>query len=140
MPLLLCTHEKGNHPRRNPKPWREGACCENESTTTQSLRSQSRAGTVGQKGSDKGVMSESNGNPNIQVEITAASEFYCFRLLLYPSKMPRDPHIPNGPDEEPVEIMLHGRSLVDLIHKCSLALCDWQAANTDYLLKKLGAR
>jgi hypothetical protein len=69
-------------------------------------------------------------NPNIQVEITDASEFHCFRLTLNPASAPG----------ERIEIMLHARSLVDLIHKCSLALCDWQAQNTDYLLKRLGAR
>jgi hypothetical protein len=69
-------------------------------------------------------------NPNIQVEITDESEFHCFMLVLNPSSAPG----------ERIEIMLHARSLVDLIHKCSLALCDWQAQKTDYLLKKLGAR
>ena len=69
-------------------------------------------------------------NPNIQVEITDASEFHCFKLTLNPSSAPG----------ERIEIMLHGRSLVDLIHKCSVALCDWQAATTDDLLKRLGAR
>ncbi len=65
-------------------------------------------------------------NPNIQVEITDASEFHCFRLILNPQS---DQHI---------EVMFHARSLVDLIHKCSLALCDWQAQTTKDLLKKLG--
>jgi hypothetical protein len=75
-------------------------------------------------------ISEESQNPNIQVEITNASEFHCFRVILNPSSAPG----------ERIEIMLHARSLVDLIHKCSSALCDWQAANTDYLLKRLGAR
>jgi hypothetical protein len=66
-------------------------------------------------------------NPNIQVEITDASEFHCFRLTLNPK---------SGPGER-VEIMFHARSLVDLIHKCSLALCDWQATNSEYLIRKL---
>lgn len=69
-------------------------------------------------------------NPNIQVEITDASEVHCFRLTLNPKSAPG----------EKIEVMFHARSLVDLIHKCSLALCDWNAQNTDYLLKKLGAR
>src|SRR5947209_2698627 len=67
-------------------------------------------------------------NLNIQVEITDASEFHCFRLILNPSSAPG----------ERIEIMLHGRSLVDLIHKCSAALCDWQAETTDSLLKRKG--
>jgi hypothetical protein len=71
-----------------------------------------------------------DGNPNIQVDITDASEFHCFRLTLNPTSAPG----------ERIEIMLHARSLVDLIHKCSLALSDWQAETTDYLLKKMGAR
>ena len=33
-----------------------------------------------------------------------------------------------------IEIMLHARSLVDLIHKCSEALCDWQQQTTGYLI------
>lgn len=69
-------------------------------------------------------------NPNIQVEITDASEFHCFKLTLNPASAPG----------ERIEIFLHARSLVDLIHKCSLALCDWQKATTDDLLKRLGAR
>ena len=67
-------------------------------------------------------------NPNIQVEITDASEVHCFRLTLNPQSAPG----------EHIEIMFHARSLVDLIHKCSLALCDWQAQTTSDLLKKLG--
>jgi len=66
-------------------------------------------------------------NPNIQVEITDASEVYCFRLTLNPKSAPG----------EKIEVMFHARSLVDLIHKCSLALSDWQVKSTDYLLKKL---
>ena len=66
-------------------------------------------------------------NPNIQVEITDASEFHCFRLTLNPASAPG----------ERIEIMLHARSLVDLIHKCSAALCDW---HTGSLLKRLGVR
>lgn len=69
-------------------------------------------------------------NPNIQVEITDISEFHCFKVTFNPASAPG----------ERIEIMLHTRSLVDLIHKCSLALCDWQASNTDYLLRLLGAR
>jgi hypothetical protein len=64
-------------------------------------------------------------NPNIQVDITDASEFHCFRLTL------------NTRSEEQIEVMFHARSLVDLIHKCSLALCDWQAKQSEYLIQKL---
>jgi hypothetical protein len=74
-------------------------------------------------------MPESNeGNPNIQIEVTDAREFHCFRLVLNPQSEPG----------ERIEIMLHARSLVDLIHKCSLALCDWQAQTTEDLMKRLG--
>jgi hypothetical protein len=66
------------------------------------------------------VMSDEN--ENIRVEITDASEVHCFKLTLnanrYQGAMVEAPAI---------EIMLHARSLVDLIHKCSTALCDWQA-------------
>jgi len=88
-------------------------------------------------------------NPNIQVEITDAREFHCFQLTLNP----QGPPVPlcrthkagecdgTGPAcvvEPPrIEIMLHARSLVDLIHKCSLALCDWQAATSADLIEKL---
>jgi hypothetical protein len=72
-------------------------------------------------------MSNKDENPNIQVEITDASTFHCFRLTLNPKSSPG----------ERIEIMFHARSLVDLIHKCSLALCEWQAQQSDYLLQKL---
>lgn len=66
-------------------------------------------------------------NSNIRVEITDPSEFHCFKLILNPQSEPG----------ERIEIMLHARSLVDLIHKCSLALCDWQADRSAYLIGKL---
>lgn len=72
------------------------------------------------------------GNSNILIEITDAREFHCFRLVLHPQGMPDGSH-------PRIEIMLHGRSLVDLIHKCSLALCDWQAQTTGYLLERIEA-
>lgn len=103
--------------------------------------------------------------PNIQIEITDASEFHCFKLTLNPrweECQNCDGHgtlmRPSAVHEEPpveydcdvchgegkltipgsgIEIMLHARSLVDLIHKCNLALCDWQKATTDDLLQKL---
>lgn len=65
------------------------------------------------------------GDSNIQVEITDASEFHCFRLILNPK---------SGPAQR-IEIMLHARSLVDLIHKCSLTLCDWQAQTSKELIE-----
>jgi hypothetical protein len=56
------------------------------------------------------------------MEITDASEFHCFRLTLRP------------PSGEEIEIMLHARSLVELIHQCSTALCDWQKQTTTMLI------
>lgn len=67
-------------------------------------------------------------NSNIQVEITDASEFHCFRIVLNPQSAPG----------ERIELMFHARALVDLIHQCSLALCDWQAQTTGDLLRVLG--
>jgi hypothetical protein len=64
----------------------------------------------------------------ILVEITDPSEFHCFRLTLNPKSAPG----------ERIEIMLHARSLVDLIHQCSLALCDWQAQTSADLLRRMG--
>ena len=66
-------------------------------------------------------------NSNIQVEITDASEFHCFRLVLNSESAPG----------QRIEIMFHARSLVDLIHKCSIALCDWQHSTTSHLLTLL---
>lgn len=71
-------------------------------------------------------------NQNIQIEITDASEFHCFRLVLNARAAEEDPN------RHPIEIMLHARSLVDLIHKASLALSDWQAQTTGFLLERLG--
>lgn len=73
-------------------------------------------------------MTDENGNSNIQVEITDPSEFHCFRIVLNPQSAPG----------ERIELMFHARSLVDLIHKCSLALCDWQAQTSADLLRRLG--
>jgi len=70
----------------------------------------------------------SEGNANIQVEVTDPHEFHCFRLILNPQSEPG----------QRIEIMLHARSLVDLIHKCSSALCDWQHQTTSELLARLG--
>jgi len=65
-----------------------------------------------------------DGNSNIQVEITDAQEFHCFRLIFNPRSAPG----------QRIEIMLHARSLVDLIHQCSTALCDWQKQTTTMLI------
>jgi hypothetical protein len=65
-------------------------------------------------------------NRNIRVEITDAFVFHCFRLVLTTH---------SGHD---IEIMLHARSLVDLIHQSSIALCEWQAQTSADLLRKLG--
>lgn len=70
------------------------------------------------------------GNPNIVVEITDATEFHCFRLLLNPASAPG----------ERIEVMLHARSLVDLIHKCSVALCEWQAQTSRTLIDQLAGK
>jgi len=75
-------------------------------------------------------MSE-EGNPNIRVDITGPAEAHCFRLTLNPQSAP-------GACPPAIEIMFHARQLVDLIHKCSLALSDWQAATTDHLLTRMG--
>jgi hypothetical protein len=60
---------------------------------------------------------------NIQVDITDAGEFHCFRLTFRPPGEPRN-----------IEIMLHASALVDLIHECSTALCQWQKETTTYLI------
>jgi hypothetical protein len=105
------------------------------------------------------MMPTDEGNSNIQVEITDIHERHCFRLTLNPQAMPvGDLSACCGapvleatpgtlictacaqkcdvamPSHAKIEIMLHARSLVDLIHKCSLALCDWQKHTTDELL------
>lgn len=76
------------------------------------------------------------GNANIQVEITDAREFHCFKLVLNPEGPPFNPLEPTKTAPR-IEIMLHARSLVDLIHKCNEALCDWQKQTTDYLLDRI---
>ena len=59
------------------------------------------------------------------VEITDPHEFHCFRLVIRP------------PEQHEIEIMLHARSLVELIHQCSIALCEWQAETSAELIDKL---
>jgi hypothetical protein len=69
-------------------------------------------------------------NPNIQVEVTDMREIHCFRLVLNAAASADDP------ERRPIEIMLRATDLVDLIHKCSEALCDWQAQTSRYLLDR----
>jgi hypothetical protein len=59
---------------------------------------------------------------NIEVDITDASEFHCFRLVFNPATGER------------IEILLHAASLVDLTHKLSLVLCEWQRQTTEHLI------
>jgi hypothetical protein len=61
----------------------------------------------------------------IKVEITDAREFHCFRMTLQTS----------AGDE--IEIMLHAAALVDLIHECSMRLCEWQKAASEYLICRI---
>jgi hypothetical protein len=68
-----------------------------------------------------------DGHADIQVEITDASEFHCFRLTLNPSSA----------TGQQIEIMLHARALVELIHQCSSALCDWQATASSRLIQQI---
>jgi hypothetical protein len=72
-------------------------------------------------------MNEPEGNPNILVGVTDITERHCFCLVINPSSAPG----------QRIEIMLHARALVDLIHKCSIALCDWQAQTTAELIEKI---
>lgn len=64
---------------------------------------------------------------NIQVEITDAKEFHCFRLVFNPRSAPG----------QRIEIMLHATALVDLIHEASMALCQWQKVTTMSLILQL---
>ena len=64
-------------------------------------------------------------NPNIDVEITDVSDVHCFRLTL------------NSRSGQRIEIMLHASDLVDLIHKASVALCQWQHDTSAHLLSML---
>ena len=87
------------------------------------------------------------GNSNIVVEITDAKEFHCFRLVLNPKGHNHDCSAAMVPDAPcscraegkgvRLEIMFHARSLVDLIHKSSVALCEWQSQTSAYLLERL---
>lgn len=64
-----------------------------------------------------------------EVRITDSSEFHCFCLTINPASAPG----------QKIEVMIHARALVDLIHECSAALCEWQQESTGFLLDKLGA-
>lgn len=63
----------------------------------------------------------------IKVEITDATEFHCFRLSLHPRNAPG----------QTIEIMLHARALIDLIHQSSMALSDWQYQTTTQLILQM---
>lgn len=71
--------------------------------------------------------------PNVRIEITDIAQPHCFRLILSPRTAPATEPSP----EHDIEILLHARQLVHLIHKLSLALSDWQAQTTEYLLDRL---
>jgi hypothetical protein len=60
--------------------------------------------------------------------MTEVTEFHCFRLIINPQSAPG----------QRIEIMLHARSVVDLIDALSSALCEWQHQTTDYLLDAAG--
>jgi hypothetical protein len=85
-------------------------------------------------GQERTPMDRNDQNPNIVVEITDVQEFHCFKLILNPKADA------TGKEAPQLEIYLHARSLVDLIHKCSSALCDWQKSTTDYLLERYGVQ
>ena len=70
-------------------------------------------------------------NQHIRVETTGPDEFHCFRLVMGAKPDPL------AVDRREIEIMLHATDLVDLIHKASIALCEWQHEGTQYLLQKL---
>lgn len=67
----------------------------------------------------------------LRIEITDAAEFHCFKLILNPRAQPGDEGTPR------IEIMMHAIALVDLIHKCSLALSEWQRQTTEELLREI---
>jgi len=83
---------------------------------------------------------------SIEVEITDPHEFHCFRLVLNPLAPPEPYCATHGKDlcdgtgpscvvmPPRIEIMLHARTLVELIYRCSTALCEWQRATTTHLI------
>jgi hypothetical protein len=84
---------------------------------------------------------------HIQVEITDPAEPHCFRLLLHPKahgdgcqavlQPGRECTCEAGGSGARLEIMLHARSVVELIHKLSLAYCDWAADRAGFLYERL---
>jgi|GEM_PF-5973375 len=68
---------------------------------------------------------------HIEVQVTDSTEFHCFRVIFWAALEP-------GAQRHKIEIMLHATQLVDLLHKGSQALGEWQCQTTDYLLKRLG--
>lgn len=69
--------------------------------------------------------------PAIEVQITSESDMHCFRIIFHGR------HEPEQGETVPVEIMMHAKTLVDLIHKCSMALGEWQRTSTEYLIERL---
>lgn len=92
---------------------------------------------------------------NIQVEITDAQSFHCFKLTLNPKHA--ECKICGGTGFAPtggrgvtcekcqgqgriqipgsgIEVMLHASALVDLIHQASVALCQWQSETAKSLI------
>jgi ABC-type transport system involved in cytochrome c biogenesis ATPase subunit len=63
--------------------------------------------------------------PGIKVEITDATEFHCFRMVL------------TNAAGQTIEIMLHARALVELIHEASTALSEWQQRTTSMLIQRM---
>ncbi len=88
-------------------------------------------------------------NSKILVEITDPREFHCFKLVLNPKGHHPDcaaAMVPDAPCDRDcgtsgngarLEIMFHATALVDLIHKASLALCEWQRQNSQMLILEL---
>jgi len=67
--------------------------------------------------------------PKIQVEITDLAEFHCFKVTFRAKD--------DDGDTVPIVLMLHATDLVDLIHRSSLALCEWQRQTTGLLLSQI---
>jgi hypothetical protein len=96
-------------------------------TRSPSVRRESRAPTA----TTDLRIGELKMNSNIQIEITDPSEFHCFKLTLNPKAQPGEQGAPR------IEVMLHAVALVDLIHKCSMALCQWQSETSQDLLLRM---
>jgi hypothetical protein len=78
-------------------------------------------------------MSTKDDKKLFSVRVTDTHEFHCFELTFDAAL--------DSPDNErhPVIMMLHARMLVELIHECSSALCDWQAQTSAYLIRSVDA-